>query len=75
MKDFLGKEFQTGDTIVYAWRRGTKMGLRKATVTSVLPSRLNISVDGDNRILHNVANAVIISRYPFRGPSNAELCA
>lgn len=74
MKDFLGTPISVGDLIAYAWRRGSAMGLRKATVTSVFANRLHILVDGENRTIKTSSNIVVLAK-PTGAPSNADLSA
>jgi len=35
--DYLGREIRPGDLIVYPWRRGSTMGLKKLSVQRVTP--------------------------------------
>jgi len=74
MQDFLGSPIEVGDTIVYAWRRGSTMGLRKVPVIAVLSNCIHVQVEGETRTLKTSANIVVLQK-KTGAPSNADLSA
>jgi hypothetical protein len=61
--DFLGREIRPGDTIVYSWRRGSAMGLKRLIVTQVTAE----SLGGYGRLGHpvkltNLKNVVVVEQ-------------
>ncbi|MHB8108289.1 MAG: hypothetical protein ACYDH4_12835 [Candidatus Cryosericum sp.] len=58
--DFVGRAILPGDTVVYPWRRGSSMGLRKLTVTQVTETSVTgYSPAGRLTTLTTLANLVV----------------
>ena len=61
--DFLGREIRPGDMIVYPWRRGSAMGLKRLVVTQVTAE----CIGGYGRLGHpvkltNLKNVVVVEQ-------------
>ena len=68
--DFLGREIQAGDLIVYAWRRKSAMGLNKMTAIQVTPEYIGgYSSFGNPVRVRNMKNIVVVER-PQTEPEN-----
>jgi len=61
--DFLNRTIRPGDTIVYAWRRGSQMGLRLLNVTQVTDLTITgYKTDGRLITLTALQNVVVVPR-------------
>lgn len=59
--DFLGRPIHAGDTVVYAWRRGSMLGLKQLRVTQVLDAAIGgYASDGRSITLKNLKNVVVV---------------
>ena len=68
--DFLGREIRPGDLIVYPWRKGSQMGLRKITAMQVTPQYVSgYSSFGNPVRVRNLKNVVVVER-PQTEPEN-----
>jgi len=63
--DFLGRTIRAGDAIVYPWRRGSRMGMNKLSVTQVTDEAVSgYSPSGRLVKVTNLKNVVVISSTP-----------
>ncbi len=65
-EDFLGNPIESGDTIVYAVRRGSKMWMKRLVVQAVRNSASGIRVSGVNEAgrpvsIKNLVNVVVVT--------------
>ena len=65
-KDFLGNPINSGDTIVYAVRRGSKLWLKRLVVQAVRDSTSGVRVSGVNDAgrpvsIKNLENTVVVT--------------
>jgi len=61
--DFLDREICHGDLIVYPWRRGSQMGLKKLTVTELTPEHVGGYSSLGNRVkITNLKNVAVVQR-------------
>ena len=68
--DFLGRAIRPGDLIVYPWRKGSAMGLRKMTALQVTPEYVGGSSSLGNPVkVRNLKNIVVVER-PQTEPEN-----
>jgi hypothetical protein len=62
-KDFLGREIHPGDLVVYAWRRGSALGLNKLSVQQATPDFIGgYSNTGRKVTITNLKNVVIVTQ-------------
>jgi len=62
MKDFLGQDIKSGNTIVYPGRQGSRMWMNRAIVLEVLPNGIKIQRnDGGIRVLKCADRIVVIN--------------
>jgi len=76
--DFVGKEIQIGDIIVYPVRRGSEMALRKATVCErpgigcvVKQGLICLNDRGRRIVMSNPERCVVVSKFEDR--NNAKI--
>ena len=61
--DFLGREIRPGDLVVYPWRKGSEMGLRKMTALQVTPEYIGGYSNFGNPVrVRNLKTIVVVER-------------
>lgn len=62
MKDFLGQDINSGDTVVYPGRQGSNMWMNSATVLDLLDNSIRVqrTKDGAVRVLNRLDRVVVV---------------
>lgn len=65
--DFIGRQIQVNDIVVYPVRRGSKMWMQKIKVTRVEggkdPCVIGFNSDGRQIVIHNIDNLVVVQLF------------
>ncbi len=58
--DFLDNNIHVGDWIIYAWRRGSQLGLRRAQVNKIIPICSPVPVENAFRLVCQQGDRTVI---------------